>query len=81
MMFRARLGGRKLRGFEAIMSEWRGLIEVADESKLTQVVSATNKASWAELLSNINLHNAHHGGQIVLLRKLQGSWDNSKGVS
>ncbi len=67
--------------FEAIMSEWRGLLEAADEAKLTQAVSATNRATWAQLISNVNLHNAHHGGQIVLIRKLQSSWDASKGVS
>ena len=67
--------------FEAIMSEWRGLLDAADESKFDEKISATNKASWAELISNVNLHNAHHGGQIVLIRKLQGSWDASKGVS
>ena len=46
-----------------------------------ECVSAENKASWATLISRINIHNAHHGGQIVLMRKLQGSWDASKGVS
>ena len=67
--------------FEAIMNEWRGLIESATEAKFSETVSATNNASWAQLLSNVNLHNAHHGGQIVVMRKLQGSWDASKGVS
>jgi uncharacterized damage-inducible protein DinB len=64
-----------------IMTEFRELIEAADESKFDQAVSATNQASWGTLISNINAHNAHHGGQIVLLRKMQGSWDRAKGVS
>jgi uncharacterized damage-inducible protein DinB len=67
--------------FDSIMSEWRKLIEAADESKFTQAVSEKNKALWASLISHVNVHNAHHGGQIVLLRKLQGSWDAAKGVS
>ena len=67
--------------FDAIMSEFRQLLQNADESKFDQAVSATNQAKWSELVSNINAHNAHHGGQIVLLRKLQGSWDSGKGVS
>jgi len=67
--------------FDMVMSEWRNLLESADEDKLAQAVSAENNSPWREVISNINTHNAHHGGQIVVLRKLQGSWDASKGVS
>ena len=67
--------------FDAMMTEWQNLLESADETKFDEAVSATNKASWSALLSHVNLHNAHHGGQIVILRKIQGSWDASKGVS
>jgi uncharacterized damage-inducible protein DinB len=71
----------EVENFEGIMTELRDLIEGADETKFDESVSATNKARWASLLSQVNLHNAHHGGQIVLIRKIQGSWDASKGVS
>lgn len=67
--------------FEAIMDEWRELLEAADEAKFDEAVSASSKTTWAVLLSNIFQHNSHHGGQIVVIRKLQGSWDSSKGVS
>ncbi len=67
--------------FDAIMSEWRSAIQSADEEKLAQMVSAENQSPWWEVISNINTHNAHHGGQIVVIRKLQGSWDASKGIS
>lgn len=67
--------------FDSIMSEWRSLLEAADESKFGEAVSAKNQAAWAEIIGLINTHNSHHGGQIVLLRKLQGSWDAQKGVS
>ncbi len=63
------------------MSEWRNALETADESKFSQTVSAENESPWAEVVGLINTHNSHHGGQIVILRKLQGSWDASKGVS
>ena len=66
---------------DAIMNEFRDLIRNADGSKFNEPVSQTNQASWATLISNINAHNAYHAGQILLLRKLQGSWDRSKGVS
>jgi len=67
--------------FDRVMSEWRNLLESSDENKLAQAVSAENESPWWEVISNINTHNAHHGGQIVVIRKLQGSWDASKGVS
>ena len=71
----------EIANFEAIMSEWRELLENANEDKFSQPVSERNKSEWGSVFSQITLHNAHHGGQIVLLRKLQGSWDSSKGVS
>jgi uncharacterized damage-inducible protein DinB len=67
--------------FDRVMTEFRSLIEAADEAKFDQHVSETNKASWAELILNINAHNAYHGGQMLLIRKLQGSWNPEKGVS
>jgi uncharacterized damage-inducible protein DinB len=67
--------------FDRVMSEWRKLIESAGEDRLAQAVSKENQSPWWEVISNINTHNAHHGGQVVVLRKLQGSWDASKGVS
>lgn len=67
--------------FDAIMNEWRSALESADENKFEQAVSAENQSPWAEVIGLINTHNSHHGGQIVILRKLQKSWDASKGVS
>lgn len=67
--------------FERIMSEWRELLESAEDEKFAQLYSPKHKSAWTSVITHINLHNAHHGGQIVLLRKLQSSWDSSKGVS
>ncbi len=72
---------RDVERFNALMNEWRDLIERANESKFSEQVSETNKASWATLISNVNAHNAYHAGQILLIRKLQGSWNPSNGVS
>ena len=63
------------------MKEWRDLIAGADESKFDQPVSQENRVTWAELISDVNAHNAYHGGQIVLLRKMQGIWDENSGVT
>jgi len=67
--------------FDSTMRELRELIEAADDSKFDQAVSEANQASWAELILNINAHNAYHGGQMLLIRKLQGIWNPEKGVS
>lgn len=68
--------------FNAIMSEWRELLDAAGDDRFDEAVSKTNQASWAKLLSNLNAHNAYHGGQIVVIRKLQGSWSAAQeGVS
>ncbi|MBK9214878.1 MAG: DinB family protein [Chloracidobacterium sp.] len=67
--------------FDAVMTNFRELIAAADDSRLAEQVSAENTRSWAELISDINAHNAYHAGQILLVRKLQGSWNPNKGVS
>jgi len=67
--------------FDRIMCEWRTLLEAVDHSQFAQAVSTTNSSAWSSLLANVNAHNAHHGGQIVVIRKLQGSWNNKEGVS
>ncbi len=67
--------------FDRVMSGWRSAFEAADEEKFRQKYSEENQTTWAEIIGLMNTHHAHHGGQIVILRKLQGSWDASKGVS
>lgn len=67
--------------FERIMDEWRELLTAADEAKFGEKIPPKNEAVWWEVLSNIMMHNAYHGGQVIVIRKLQGSWDASKGVS
>lgn len=67
--------------FAEVMNEFRGLIETANEAKLDELVSLHNPRPWGSLIGDINAHNAYHAGQILMLRKLQGSWDRSRGVS
>ena len=50
---------------------------------LEQVVKTADEASlqkWASALAHIGAHNAYHIGQMVYVRRLQGSWDPEKGV-
>lgn len=56
---------------DQVMTDLEKLVESADERKL---------ASWAPTIGNICTHNAYHVGQIVYVRKLQGSWNPEKGV-
>lgn len=67
--------------FYAVMDEWRKKLNKIDDAKLESPVNAQYPGPWRSPLAKQNIHNAYHTGQIVLLRKLQGSWDRSKGVS
>lgn len=67
--------------FDEVMKEWRSLIGSADEAKFAETVPTRPERIWADVIADVNAHNAYHGGQILLLRKLNGSWDASKGVS
>lgn len=72
--------GKEVERFVAVMSEWRALLEAADDARLDEAVPK-KETPWSALVAHINVHNAYHGGQIVLLRKLQGSWDSAEGVN
>jgi uncharacterized damage-inducible protein DinB len=65
----------------AVMDEWRAKLETIDDAKLESPVNAQYLAPWRSPLAQQNIHNAYHIGQVLLLRKLQGSWNPEKGVS
>lgn len=71
----------EIENFDRIMVKLRSLIEDADESKFDEPVIGKEQFTWARAISDLNAHNAYHGGQILLLRKLQGSWYPEKGVN
>lgn len=56
---------------DQVMTDLEKLVETADEKQV---------AVWAPTIANICTHNAYHVGQIVYVRKLQGSWNPDKGV-
>lgn len=47
------------------------LVESADDAKIEKI---------APTIAHISAHNAYHTGEIIMIRKLQGSWDPKKGV-
>ncbi len=56
---------------DSVMNELEKWVETADEAKLKE--SAT-------VFTHISTHNAYHIGQIIFVRKEQGSWDPKNGV-
>ena len=53
------------------MTELENLVEAADDKKLQ---------TWASEIAHIGTHNSYHVGQMIIVRKLQGSWNPEKGV-
>jgi uncharacterized damage-inducible protein DinB len=54
-----------------VMIELEKVIQSANDKQLKE---------WSSTIMNIGAHNAYHTGQMVFVRKLQGSWDPEKGV-
>jgi uncharacterized damage-inducible protein DinB len=67
--------------YNQLLTEWYDAVNNCEEAKLDQPVSEENKGTWIGTLSSITLHNVYHIGQIVAIRKIQGSWDPKHGVS
>lgn len=62
---------RTVHDLDAVMSALEALVEHADEAQLVK---------WAPTIAHVGTHNAYHTGQILYVRKLQGSWDPANGV-
>ena len=60
-----------VKNLDDVLTKWEKAIENADEAKLQ---------SWYSIIAHISTHNAYHIGQILYIRKLQGSWNPAKGV-
>jgi len=56
---------------DQVLTEWEQAVTAADDKKLE---------TWAPTVARIGTHNAYHIGQIIYVRRLQGSWDPEKGV-
>ncbi|HEU5291920.1 MAG TPA: DinB family protein [Cyclobacteriaceae bacterium] len=60
-----------IKKLDAVLTELEKVVEQASEKQLTE---------WAPTIANVSAHNAYHTGQIIFVRKLQGSWNPEKGV-
>ena len=67
----AKTWAETVKRLDGIMKAWEKAVENADDAKL--------KAECSRI-AHIGTHNAYHLGQIIYIRKLQGSWDPAKGV-
>jgi uncharacterized damage-inducible protein DinB len=54
-----------------VLTDWEKAVQAADDKKIQDNAS---------LIAHVGAHNAYHVGQIIYVRKLQGSWDPKKGV-
>ena len=69
--FDAKKWDETVKELDNIMTEMEKWVETADEEKLQKA---------AQLIANISAHNAYHVGQIIYVRKEQGSWDPNNGL-
>jgi len=60
-----------VRQLDEVMSELEKWLQNADEAQLQK---------YAQVFTHISTHNAYHIGQIIYVRREQGSWDPAKGV-
>ena len=56
---------------DQVLTDWERTVESADDAKLKD---------WYSTIAHIGAHNAYHIGQIIYVRKEQGSWNPEKGV-
>ncbi|MBO0912351.1 MAG: DinB family protein [Acidobacteria bacterium] len=59
------------RELDKVMTDWEKAVESADDAKLKD---------WYSNIAHVGTHNAYHIGEIVMVRKEQGSWNPEKGV-
>ncbi|WP_202079123.1 DinB family protein [Caldalkalibacillus salinus] len=59
-----------------VLLRWQSLL--TKEKIENDVVGFPVPAKWWALLGNVSTHNAYHIGQIVYIRKLQGSWETGE---
>jgi uncharacterized damage-inducible protein DinB len=65
--------------------QWADIVKRVDQvltdiEKWVEAASDEQLKKHASTIANISAHNAYHTGQIISVRKLQGSWDPEKGV-
>lgn len=69
-------------GWQAMLARMdaihKGLVEATSELPSDALERSQSEQNLGLQLNSILLHDAHHGGQIVYIRKLQGSWPETR---
>ena len=60
-----------VKDLDQALTDWEKAIESADDARLQK---------WASTIAHVSTHNAYHTGQILYIRKQQGSWNPENGV-
>ena len=69
--FDAKTWAATVKQLDQVMADLEKFVETTDEKTLEK---------FAPQIARVGTHNAYHVGQIVFVRKLQGSWNPEKGV-
>ena len=69
--FDAKQWNATVKELDEVMTAWEKAVQDADDAKLQKAAST---------IAHVGAHNAYHIGQIVFVRKEQGSWNPEKGV-
>ena len=63
-----------------IMESWVNGMKEIDDSFFSIPVHNQADDPWSAYISQLIMHNIYHTGQIVTIRKIQGSWNPNLGV-
>jgi hypothetical protein len=63
-----------------VLTDWKTLLHEADDEFLQRSAHTDRHDPWYSAISNLNIHNAYHIGQIIEIRKAQDNWDPKNGV-
>jgi uncharacterized damage-inducible protein DinB len=69
--FDAKSWNETVKQLDSVLTEWEKAVEGADEKKMNE---------WASTIAHIGTHNAYHIGQMIYVRKEQGTWNPENGV-
>ncbi|MBD0383186.1 DinB family protein [Paenibacillus sedimenti] len=62
-----------------VLTDWRSTLAECPETRLDEDIPMLGQgAKWWGAISNVCTHNAYHIGQILIIRKKQGSWPLSE---
>jgi uncharacterized damage-inducible protein DinB len=62
------------------LGEFETRLKDMDDEALRKEAFEGYEGSWYDMFAQMTIHTAYHIGQIVYIRKQQGSWDSAQGV-